>query len=67
MRTGSKPRGADLRWEVREHTLSREQARNNIMTTKSTVGVLIRIVLSLVVGLLVIYPLFLYGRYFFIH
>lgn len=37
------------------------------MTTKSTLGVLIRIILSLVVGLLVIYPLFLYGRYFFIH
>ena len=37
------------------------------MTTKSTAGVLIRIVLSLVVGLLVSYPLFLYGRYFFIH
>lgn len=37
------------------------------MTTKSTVGVLIRIIFSLVVGLLVIYPLFLYGRYFFIH
>jgi len=37
------------------------------MTTKSSVGVLIRVVLSLVVGLLVIYPLFLYGRYFFIH
>jgi len=37
------------------------------MTTKSTLGVLIRIVLSLVIGLLIAYPLFLYGRYFFIN
>jgi hypothetical protein len=37
------------------------------MTAKSTVGVVIRIILSLVVGLLVFYPLFLYGRYFFIN
>jgi|GEM_PF-1600493 len=37
------------------------------MTTKNIVGVVIRIILSLVVGLLVAYPLFLYGRYFFIN
>ena len=37
------------------------------MTTESTMGVVIRIILSLVVGLLVIYPIFLYGRYFLIN
>jgi len=37
------------------------------MTTKSTAGVLIRVILSLVVGLLVIYPIFLYGRHFLIN
>ena len=36
------------------------------MEKKRTTGVLIRIILSLVVGFLVIYPIVLYGRYFLV-